>query len=293
MRAVATGLLILLLLAINTLLMIGPLLALALLKLIPARRWRALMSKGLTAIAQTWASLARLIFAGLTRTHWDIRGAAQLRRDASYLLICNHRSWVDIPALIETFSGRIPFFRFFIKRELIWVPLLGLAFWALDYPRMRRHSKEALARNPQLRQQDLDAARRACEKFRDHPVSVVNFLEGTRFTPAKHDAQQSPYRHLLKPKSGGVAYTLGVLGDQFDALLDVTLVYPDGVPGFWALLCDRVPRVIVDIRTRPLDPALWQGDYQQDTALRERLQEWVNALWAEKDARIEQLLDDA
>ncbi|MFC3608398.1 acyltransferase [Stutzerimonas tarimensis] len=291
MRRLATGLAVLLLLSLNTLILVCPLLVLGLLKLLPWPPLRRRCSEAVTHVAETWAAIGQRIFAWLTPTRWEIRGSVELRSDRGYLLVCNHQSWVDIPALIEAFNRQIPFFRFFLKQELVWVPFLGPAFWALDYPFMKRHSKRVLERNPHLRGADLAAARRACQKFRDHPVTVVNYLEGTRFTPAKHQQQASPYRHLLKPKAGGVAYVLATLGDQLDAILDVTLVYPEGrIPGFWALLSGQVSHVVIDVRQRKLDPSLWQGDYGNDPAFRARMQEWVSQLWHEKDERIAAIL---
>ena len=285
-----TGITVSLLLLLNTLILIGPLMLFALIKLLPYAPLRDRCSRIVMNIAETWAEINKLIFARLTPTHWDIRGAEVLRRDCSYLVICNHRSWVDIPALIETFNRKVPYFKFFLKKELIWVPFLGLAWWALDYPFMKRYSKEQLARRPELKGADLAITRRACEKFRRQPVTIVNYLEGTRFTPAKHAEQNSPYRHLLKPKAGGMAFVLAAMGDQLDTLLDITLVYPEGrIPGFWDLLCGRVKRVIIDIRARPLDPARWAGDYSEDAQFRAHFQQWVSELWAEKDQRIEAL----
>ena len=177
-----------------------------------------------------------------------------------------------------------------LKTIMIWVPIIGLCWWALDFPFMKRYSKAYLARHPEKKGQDLATTRKACAKFSRIPVAVFNFLEGTRFTRAKHDEQQSPFRHLLKPKAGGVAFVLAALGEQLDALLDVTVVYPsDKVPGFWDLLCGRVPKVIVDIQTRPIDPALWQGDYENDPVFRQYVQEWVSRMWEEKDERIARL----
>ncbi|MNZ92031.1 putative acyltransferase YihG [compost metagenome] len=241
-------------------------------------------------VAETWAELCKAIFALLTPTRWDIRGTGDLRGDTSYLVVSNHQSWVDIPALVQAFNRKAPYFKFFLKKELIWVPFLGLAFWALDYPFMKRYGKDFLEKNPHLKGKDLEITKAACEKFKRMPVTVVNYLEGTRFTPAKHARQQSPYRNLLKPKAGGVAFVLGALGEQLDAMLDVTVVYPQGrAPGFWDLLSGKVAHVIVDIRTHAIDPALWQGDYENDAQFRQQVQEWVSRLWTEKDARIDQL----
>ena len=277
---------VILLLLLNTLALIGPMMLIALLKLVlPGKTLRTACSRGVMWVAETWAEIDKLIFATLTPTVWDIRGGEGLRRDRSYLVVSNHQSWVDIPALVKT-----PYFKFFLKQELIWVPFLGLAFWALDYPFMKRYSKAYLARHPEMAGQDLEITKRACERFKDLNVTVVNYLEGTRFTAAKQAQQGSPYQHLLKPKAGGVAFTLAALGPQLDALLDVTLVYPgQRAPGFWKLISGQVPRVIMDIRTRELPPTLWAGDYENDPEFRQYIQSWVSQLWQDKDARIAEL----
>jgi 1-acyl-sn-glycerol-3-phosphate acyltransferase len=140
------------------------------------------------------------------------------------------------------------------------------------------------------RTKDLATARKACERFRQIPTSVMNFLEGTRFSPAKRDAQQSPYGHLLKPKVGGLATALGAMGERFDALLDVTIVYPKGVPTFWDLLSGKLKDVVVRVREREIPKDLLGGDYEGDPVFRARMQAFVQTMWAEKDARIEEIL---
>ena len=293
MRRLLTGCFVTLLLLLNTLVLIGPLMVFALLKLVAPGRSRDAMSWAVMWIAETWAEIDKLIFARCIPTQWDIRGGSDLRRDTSYLVISNHQSWVDIPALIQALNRRTPFFKFFLKKELIWVPFLGLAWWALDYPFMKRYSKAFLAKHPELAGQDLQITRQACELFTRQPVTVVTYLEGTRFTEAKRAQQSSPFTHLLKPKAGGVAFVLAAMGEQLDAILDVTVVYPqEKTPGFWDLISGAVPKVIIDIRTRELDPALWQGDYENDPAFRQTIQNWVNQLWTEKDLRIQALSNE-
>lgn len=290
MRRLLTGCLVTLLLLCNTLILFGPLMLFALLKLISPGRLRDYNSRAVMWIAETWSEIDKRIFALCLPTRWDIRGADNLSRTTSYLVISNHQSWVDIPALMQGLNRRTPFFKFFLKKELIWVPFLGLAWWALDYPFMKRYSKAFLAKHPELKGQDLKITQAACELFKRQPVTVVNYLEGTRFTPAKRAQQQSPYTYLLKPKAGGVAFVLAAMGPQLDAVLDVTVVYPQAkIPGFWALISGQVPKVIVDIQTRELDPALCQGDYENDPVFREQIQSWVNQLWIKKDQRISTL----
>ena len=293
MRRLLTGILTTTLLLLNTVVLICPLLVFALLKLVLPGRGRDYASWAVMWVAETWSEIDKAIFALCIPTQWDIRGVENLRKDTSYLAVSNHQTWVDIPALIESLNRRTPFFKFFLKKELIWVPLLGLAWWGLDYPFMKRYSRAFLDKHPELKGKDLEITKAACELFKRQPVTVVNYLEGTRFTEAKRQEQQSPYRYLLKPKAGGVAFVLAALGEQLDALLDVTIVYPGNkAPGFWDLLNGSISRVIIDIQVRELDPALWDGDYENDPAFRQTVQAWVNQLWLEKDQRIEQLRAD-
>jgi len=208
-------------------------------------------------------------------------------------VLANHQSWVDILVLQKVFNRRIPLLRFFLKRQLVWVPLLGLAWWALDFPFMGRYTKQQIARNPELAGRDIEATRRACAKFREIPVAIMNFVEGTRFTPAKHGRQQSPYRHLLKPKSGGVAFVLDAMGDGLHGILDVTIAYPAGRPSMVDLIGNRIPEVRVQVRQRPIPAALIGGNYQDDRAFRARFQQWMNGLWEEKDRDIDAMLAPA
>lgn len=286
----------LLVLLLNTVVHITLLLLVALVKacvriMLPLRGLRTALDHALIAIAESWIGVNSLALAGLTNTRIAVEGLPEVDRGGHYLVLCNHQSWVDIPVLQRLFNRRLPFMRFFLKQQLIWVPLLGLAWWALDFPFMHRHSKQQLAQRPQLAGRDLAATRRACEKFRHIPVSIMNFVEGTRFTAAKHARQASPYKHLLKPRGGGTALVLDALGDCIDTIVDVTVVYPHGRPGFLQFLSSRVPEIRVHIRLLPVPQILRGGDYQNDAEFRERFQAWLNRLWHEKDRRITGLLE--
>ena len=286
--------LIFLIIAGNTLLHVPPLLLVGVVKaLLPFEPVRLASNPLLTGLAESWIGVNNWMWRTFTHTHVDLREDAALRMDGHYLVLANHQSWVDILVLQKVFNRRIPFMRFFLKRQLFWVPLLGLAWWALDFPFMGRYTKKQIARDPALARRDIDATRRACEKFRAIPVSIMNFVEGTRFTQAKHDAQKAPYRHLLKPKSGGVAFVLDAMGDGLQAILDVTIAYPAGRPSLLDLLADRIPEVRVQVRQRPIPEAMVRGDYQNDRGFRVLFQQWINGLWQDKDAEIARMLVQA
>ncbi|EXI68615.1 MAG: putative acyltransferase YihG [Candidatus Accumulibacter adjunctus] len=285
------GILASLLLALNCLFWVPLLLLLAVLKLLlPQRAVRLRLDPLLVRVAEAWIACNSGWMALTQKTDWDVEGIEGLQRRGWYLVNCNHQTWADILVLQHLLTGRIPLLKFFLKQQLIWVPIMGLAWWALDFPFMRRHSEEVLRAHPELRARDREVTRIACEKFALIPTSVMNFCEGTRFTAAKHRQQASPYRHLLKPKAGGIALALNVMGDRFHAILDVTIVYPDGAPDFWQFLCGRMRRVRVRVQTLPVPHQLAEGDYAADAAVREAFQQWLQRIWREKDAQIARLL---
>lgn len=271
----------------------GLIMPLALLKLlIPVPAWRRQCSRGAVWLAQQWVATNQLIVHLLHPQHWqlDIRGDLDPRKN--YLLVCNHQEWTDIVVLFNAFHGRVPLLRFFLKHELLYVPFIGTGCWAMDFPFMKRHTREQIAANPALRHEDLETTRRACEIYRSEPVTVVNFLEGTRFSEAKRLAKQSPYRRLLRPKSAGVSFALNVMGDQFAGLIDVTLAYRDtgGKSLLWSWLCGEQGGLILRADLLPIPAELVHGDYEGDAEFRARFQAWVNDLWAKKDASLERLL---
>jgi 1-acyl-sn-glycerol-3-phosphate acyltransferase len=277
----------LLLVALNVLVHASVLLLLAAIKaLIPMAAFRRWISGALVAIAEQWIAVNGVLFALITRTRWHVDGLEGLDRRGWYLVLSNHQSWVDIPVLQKTFNRRIPFLKFFLKQQLKWVPVLGLAWWALDFPFMQRYTKQQLEAHPEWRGKDKQATRTACEKFRQSPVSVMNFVEGTRFTPTKHAQQQSPFENLLRPRAGGVAFVLEAMGDMFQSIVDVTIVYPHGKPTMIDLLADRIPEIRVHVRQLPIPQELVGGDYENDAEFRARFQEWISALWADKDESI-------
>ncbi|ABD70457.1 phospholipid/glycerol acyltransferase [Rhodoferax ferrireducens T118] len=285
------GLIASLLLALNALFWVPVLLLFSCVKLLlPIKAVRLLIDPLLLHIAETWIAGNSGWMRLTQRTSWDVQGVEGLNYRSWYLVNCNHQSWVDILVLQHLFNRRIPLLKFFLKQQLIWVPVMGLAWWALEFPFMRRHSEEFLKKHPEMRGKDQATTRKACEKFALIPTSVMNFLEGTRFTPAKHQRQQSPYKHLLKPKVGGMALALNAMGDKFQAILDVTIVYPDGAPAFWQFLTGKLKRVIVRVRSLPIPQHLVQGDYAGDPAVREAYQQWAQQMWADKDAQIEALI---
>jgi 1-acyl-sn-glycerol-3-phosphate acyltransferase len=246
-----------------------------------------LADRVLNALASAWVRVNGWWIDAAQRIRWDIEGIDALAPRGWYLVSSNHQSWVDILVLQKVLLGHIPFLKFFLKRELIYVPVIGLAWWALDFPFMRRKGGYKSGKN------DLAATRTACERFKLVPTSVMNFLEGTRYTAHKHTTQRSPYRHLLKPRVGGLSVALATMGEAFDCLLDVTIVYPRGVPVFWDILSGRLREVVVRVRQVSIPAEFLGRDYEADPGYRAGMQAWVGDMWAHKDDQIGRLLDQA
>ncbi|WP_423854081.1 acyltransferase [Acinetobacter guillouiae] len=240
-------------------------------------------------ITNSWLSVNNwLIDHVLPETQWDITvdENLDLNMQGRYLMTCNHQSWVD--TTVNQYFGltRMPLTRFFTKWELIFIPFVGQAFKILGFPMMKRHTKEQIAKNPELKTRDMEEARKACEQLLSQPFTLLNYLEGTRFTPEKHAQQQSPFTNLLKAKAGGLALALNILGDKIDALVDMTIVYPDGAPGYGEFWLGEVPRIVVNMRKFEIPEWVLGGNYEDDAEYRERFQNWVDDLWTEKDQLI-------
>jgi len=273
--------------AINTIFWVTPLVVFAIFKLlVPVTGFRELMTRWIMAMGENWVSCNAALFGLANSTRWEVRGLEDLKIDDWYLVIANHQTWTDIIALQTVLNRRIPFLKFFIKQELIWFPFLGIAWWGLDMPFMKRYSKSYLAKNPHKKGKDLEATRKACEKFRYTPTSVINFIEGTRFTLEKKVKRASPFENLLPPRAGGLALALDSMGSMFNAILDITIVYPDGAPGFWAMCCGKFDHIIIEIRTRPVESWMMEGDYINDREFRREFHQWLTQIWQEKDEKI-------
>jgi 1-acyl-sn-glycerol-3-phosphate acyltransferase len=250
---------------------------------------RRLCDRWLVGIAESWIGFNSWMLDRLTPTRVVVDEMPPTDPNGHYLVVCNHASWVDIPVLQKIFNRRLPLLRFFLKSQLFWVPFLGLAWWALDFPFMKRYSKEVLAKRPELAGRDIEATRRACRKFSRIPVAVMNFVEGTRFSEAKRAAQDSPYRNLLRPRAGGVGLVLDAMAEHIDTVLDVTLAYSEPRPSIGGLFAGEIAEVRIAVRALPVPSDLATAQGQSESAYRAAVREWINALWADKDYRIEEL----
>lgn len=279
---------------VYTVIMMIPLTLVAVCKVLsPTRRIRDFFHRLLVGVVEIWSDCNNFMIWLYRGTKWDVVIPEGLQHKGHYMVTCNHQSWIDILALQKCFNRKLPLLTFFIKHELIYIPLLGFAWWALDYPFMRRYSREQVAKNPRLAGKDLERARVACDRLRNIPFAMMSFPEGTRFSEEKREKSHSPYHHLLKPKVGGIGVVLYALGDRLQSLVDVTVVYPSKIegraPSFWDLLTGKVPEIIVRARELEIPKHLLGRNFRNDRGIRRDLEEWINGVWQEKDALIARL----
>ena len=237
-----------------------------------------------------WATCNGGILYLIANIEWDVEGIENLDKNGWYLIISNHLSGFDIAAQTYILRNNIPMLKFFLKKELLYVPIMGLGCWALDMPFMNRTSPAKLKKNPKLKGKDLATTRRACEKFKIIPTSIINYVEGSRFTKDKHQRQNSPYQYLLRPKAGGIAFALSAMGEQFTNLLNMTLVYPDAPDDILsAVMHGKVNKIVIRVQTLPV-PKVDDERYFSDAEYRVEFQRWLNRLWEEKDKQIDVIM---
>ena len=257
--------------------------------IVPVPAWRKMMDGRVDAVidhavdVDRWLMDKRL----LSEVEFTWQGHEELSRDKWFLVIPNHQSWADIVLLQNLLREAIPPLKFFNKQVLIWLPLVGLAMYFLGFPYLKRYSREQTRANPTLREKDRLRMIRAIQIFEKRPTGIMIFGEGTRFTPEKHERQASPYKHLLNPRTGGVATVLRDLGTRLEAVLDVTIVYLDGRPGFWDFLCGRMGEVKFEVRVISV-PEFALADMEEDQYMR-TAHDWLIEMWRSKDERIEQI----
>lgn len=280
------------LIVLNTLVWFVMMAILGLLKfMLPFNRVRDHLDAGLDFTLNGWVGMVKHMATLLNICKIEVTGVEQELLDELhwYVIVCNHQSWADILILQNIFWRKIPPLKFFTKKQLLYVPFLGTAMWIQDFPYVHRHSAKKLAAHPELATRDKENTRKACEKFGKRPTSVLNFLEGTRFTPPKHVRFKSTYNHLLNPKLGGFGVLAEHLGHKVDKIIDVTILYPPcppRAPGFFDYLTGQCKSVKVEISCHDLPASLVNANFGESEALRAELKQWINAQWQRKDERL-------
>ena len=205
-----------------------------------------------------------------------------------YMAVSNHQSWADIFILLVAAHKKIPLLKFFMKKELAWIPFIFLANKTLNMPFVNRHSKKQLEKNPNLRFKDYENTLMACKRFQRSPSTIFSYAEGTRNNSTKHQAQNSPYKNLLIPRVGGIATALSAM-PNIDVLVDYSVVYKSNKRGAWAFLKGDMRDVKVSVKKYNIPEDLKNKNYSTDEEYRKNFKIWIEGIWEEKDKEIERL----
>jgi 1-acyl-sn-glycerol-3-phosphate acyltransferase len=185
----------------------------------------------------------------------------QLPQTPTLIVVCNHQSWFDIPILHHVITGQGPIVKFLIKRQLIWVPVIGWMCWAFNFPRLRRGQGSG------SKKQDFAAIESASASMVHEPGALLIFAEGTRFTEEKRLRQKSPYTQLLKPKPGGLKIAMQNI-EPDTPVVDLTIFYEGGDTNFWRCLhrSTKTIRVVITphVAAEITDPRVWLEDRWQE-----------------------------
>lgn len=258
---------------------------------VPNKIWRKWGKIYLQKTPIWWTDINALILKINTSGKLFFKSQGDFNPKGWYMVVSNHQTWADILIISLALHRRVPTLKFFMKKELLWsLPLAGLACYVLGYPFLERHKRSDVRRNPELKNKDIETTKVACQKFKEHPTSVISFAEGTRFTEKKKEHQASPFRYLLKPRAGGTAIVVTELHEKLDGIIDVTIFYDKPSLSFWDFACGNFGKIIVEFEKLELTQDLF-GNYYEDRAYRARFSHWLNELWAKKDLRLAELND--
>ena len=201
------------------------------------------------------------------RVRWQLP-VLGLDPDGACIVLCNHRSWSDIFVVQSVVAKTGPVIVFLTKRELAYIPILGIICWAFGFPLLRRRARGARS-EAERREADRQRVREACAAVRRAPAAILTFAEGTRFTAEKHARSASPFRHLLAPRPGGFAAICASLADLEPEVVDMTLAY-QGPLTLWRFLGGATP----------VTASASLASYRE---LRDGAERWLLQRWAVKD----------
>ena len=257
--------------------------------IIPFKSFKIFLSKVSNIIGDNtvyWVKMTMMLMHG---DNIELVGDEKdFKMDEWYMAMSNHQSWADIFVLLVSANYKIPLLKFFMKKELWWIPFIFLANKTLNMPFVNRHSKEQIKKNPSLRTKDYENTIKSCKRFLRSPSTIFSYAEGTRFSKDKHKKQNSPYKNLLIPKVGGMATALSAM-PKINTLIDYSLIYKSNKRSAWDFLTGRMRHVKVIVKKYDIPERLKNKNYSTDEQYREDFKIWIETIWAEKDNDIENL----
>lgn len=273
-------------LVLNTFILSCLLIPLGIIKFfLPITTLKVLFTKFIIKVGELWIFTNKIWVKALHNPKWQIIGKENIKSNGWTIATSNHQSFADIFLLQDITNRKMPMLKFFMKYVLIYVPVIGLSWWALDMPFLKRYTKKQLEENPELSGKDIREMKRALKHYALYPVTVFSFAEGTRFTIKKNLHQKSPFKNLLNPKEGGLATALSLV-NEIDSLIDFTIKFDTKKRSFWDYLCGRMNSVKVIIRDIKIPEKFLNTNILEDKILRSEFKDWLHNIWNEKDTLV-------
>lgn len=206
----------------------------------------------------------------------------EINKDEWHLITSNHQGFFDILVIQIICRRKGLYNKFFMKESLIFMPFIGISCWGLDFVFIKRFAKKILKEQPEKIKKQHQYILEKCSYFRTYPCSVINFIEGTRYT--KEKAARSSYNNLLSPQPMGLSLLITEFYKQAKKIIDISIIYPEK-HGFFDLIYGESVTINVFCNIHPIDSAL-AGDYRHDKNYRKIFSGWIKQLWQQKDQEI-------
>ena len=256
--------------------------------IIPLKSFKIFLAKISNIIGDLTVYGLKLIMLLMHGNNIKVINDQEFDKNEWYMAMSNHQSWGDIFILLVTANYKLPLLKFFMKKELWWIPFVFLANKTLNMPFVNRHTKKEIEQNPSLRDMDYQNTLKSCKRFLRTPSTIFSYAEGTRFTNEKHHQQGSKYKNLLEPKIGGMATALSAM-PNINTLVDYTVIYKSNKRSAWNFATGEMREVKVLVSKHTIPENLKNRNYSKDQKYREDFKNWIESIWDQKDKDIENL----
>ena len=221
------------------------------------------------------------------RPKWQIDYPANISTKSWYIGMSNHMSWADIFVLLFIGNYKLPLLKFFMKKELKWIPIIYLVHKTIDMPFLNRHKPGEAQNDPDLKARNFENARDAAKKFTRYPTTAFSFVEGTRYTETKNNIQLSPYDDLLKPKIGALVTAFSGM-PMVEELIDFTIIYKTPKRSAWDFACGEMREAKIIIRSYKIPKFIKESDDMDSVKYKNQFRLFINDIWLEKQKLIKE-----
>ena len=198
--------------------------------------------------------------------------------------LSNHQSWADIFIVQMITNRKVPMLKFFMKFVLIYVPVIGICWWALDMPFLKRYSKDQLERNPSLRGKDFASMKRSLKSI----VSIQSLFLVLPKVPdslqQKYKDQNSPSIICLNPKKEDWLPQYQQCQDSIRLL--TSQLFTNQKKKLLGFLERNMNNARIFVQSLDIPDKFKISQLHENDGLRKEFKDWLNEIWHKKDKLI-------